>query len=215
MRASMAVCPQPAVSAAAWRTPASRPTMALADVAFVGIQYIGDGFRPNSVHACALHACLALQWLTQVRRLAGHLAAHGLFTRVHLWTPCVRAEDAASVFDANGPPVFVHNHPPRELEQAVRGLRRATRLQLTTRENAHWKGKGLFLLLKWAVVGLDDARLAIFLDLDMEVMTPRPRPSGCSPMSMSIHVPSMYPGCTPICAGDAARPRPSCGELRP
>lgn len=202
--------------------------MPLADAAFVGIQYVGDGFKPNSVHACSLHACLALQWLTQVWRLAGHLAAHGLFTRVHLWTPCVRAEDAASIFDANGPPVFVHNHPPRELEAAVRGLRRAarpqsvrarppsyarsmlstgsstTRRQLTASENVHWKGKGLFLLLKWALVGLDDARLAIFLDLDMEVM--RPRPSGCSPM---------YPGCTPICAGHAARPRPSCGELRP
>ena len=150
-----------------------------ADVAFVGVQYIGHGFEPTSVRGCTPHACVALQWTTQVWRLAGHLAAHGLSTRVHLWTPCLRADDAASMFNASGPPVFVHNHPPRELEIAVRRLRRRARAAATTHEATHWQGKGLFLLLKWAVVGLSEG-LAVFLDLDMEVM-PRgldPRATG-------------------------------------
>lgn len=145
--------------------------MPLADVAFVGIQYIGDGFEPTSVRSCAMHACLALQWTVQVWRLAGHLATHGLSTRVHLWTPCVRAEDAASIFNASRTPVLVHSHAPRDLDDALRGLRRASRR--TAQGDEHWRGKGLFLLLKWAVLGLDDARLAVFLDLDMEVMMPR------------------------------------------
>lgn len=162
--------------------------MALADVAFAGVQFHGDGFEPTTVHACAIKACLALSWITQVWRLAGRLATHGLSTRVHLWTPCLRAEDAASVFDASGPPVFVHNHPPRKLEKAVRGLRRATRLQQgPAREEVHWKGKGLFLLLKWAVLGLDDARLAVFLDLDMEVRGLDPQ--AAAPCTQARHAP--------------------------
>ena len=163
-------------------------SMALADVAFAGIQYIGDGFEPNSVRACVFHACLALSWITQVSRLAGRLSTHGLSTRVHLWPPCLRAEDAASVFDASGPSVFVHNRPPRDLEKAVRGLRRATRLQQgPAREEVHWKGKGLFLLLKWAVLGLGDARLAVFLDLDMEVR--RLDPQAAAPCTQARHAP--------------------------
>ena len=187
--------------------------MALADVAFAGLQYIGDGFELNSVRACAMHACLALSWITQVWRLSGRLAAHGLSTRVHLWTPCLRAEDAASVFSASGPPVFVHNRPPRELEKAVRGLRRATRLQQgAAHEEVHWKGKGLFLLLKWAVLSLDDARLAVFLDLDMEV---RGLDAQAAAPCTQAAAPCTQGAGTLICPGDAARPRPSCDGLHP
>ena len=187
--------------------------MALADVAFAGMQYIGDGFDPSSVRACAIHACLALSWITQAWRLAGHLATAGLTTRVHLWTPCLRAEDAASVFDASGPPVFVHNRPPRELEKAVRGLRRATRLQQgAAHEEVHWKGKGLFLLLKWAVLSLDDARLAVFLDLDMEV---RGLDAQAAAPCTQAAAPCTQGAGTLICPGDAARPRPSCDGLHP
>ena len=158
---------------------------ATADVAFAGIQYIQRPLVHDSpsVHMCALHACLALQWAAQVQRLAGYVANEGgLSTRVHLWTPCVREADAATIFQG-GPPVLVHNRHDPELEGALRELRERQPRKGATNEKVHWKGKGLFLLLKWSVVGLEDARLAVFLDLDMEVM-PRglhPRAPGYAP----------------------------------
>ena len=51
----------------------------------------------------------------------------------------------------------------------------------------HWKGKGLFLLLKWAVLGLDDARLVVFLDLDMEVRGLDPQAE--APCTQARHAP--------------------------
>ena len=119
---------------------------ATADVAFAGIQYIQRPLVHDSpsVHMCALHACLALQWAAQVQRLAGYVANEGgLSTRVHLWTPCVREADAATIFQG-GPPVLVHNRHDPELEGALRQLRERQPRKGATNEKVHWKGKGLF-----------------------------------------------------------------------
>ena len=66
-------------------------------------------------------------------------------------------------------------------------------------EEVHPKGKGLFLLLKWAVLSLDDARLAVFLDLDMEVRA--------STLRLQPHAPRLQPH-----APSAAR---SCVQVMP
>ena len=80
------------------------------------------------------------------------------------------------------------------------------------REEVHWKGKGLFLLLKWAVLSLDDARLAVFLDLDMEV---RGLDAQAAAPCTQAAAPCTQGAGTLICPGDAARPRPSCDGLHP
>ena len=127
-----------------------------------------------------MHACVALQWAVQVWRLAGHVAEQGgLSTRVHLWTPCVRQSEAATIFQV-GPPVFLHNHHDPALEHALRELRERQPKVGATAEKVHWKGRGLFLLLKWSVYSLNDAKLVVFLDLDMEVM-----PRGLHPRAPS------------------------------
>ena len=145
-------------------------SLAMVGVAFAGLQYIKyETFDANPrlpERACTMAAAVALNWGVQVWELAARLTQLGMPSRVHLWTPCLPPHEAADLFRYGPPFVVESRHDPALVAELVRLKARAFNLTSGTLE---WSRIWLNNLLKWEVFNLD-AGLAVFLDLDMEVM---------------------------------------------
>ena len=124
--------------------------------------------RPAST-ACAGHACALLMWLRQVQRLAtGVHQAVRQPTSVHAWTECLDPAVDGAALAAGGAPVVLHRLLEPLLRAAMRSLRERGR-QLG-RKRSYWGTAWLMNLAKWVLVSCVHAHLAVFVDLDMEVL---------------------------------------------
>ena len=155
------------------------PTQQLrADIGFAGLQFPGyetlfgndAGIRQaRGPDYCAVQASEALQWSAQVWRLAATIGGLGVRTRVDLWTSCLPAQDVADTF-RGGPPLVIHTRHDPKLVAALRRMHRLSKAQGSVMGiPREWRERHVQLLLKWCVMSID-AAVAIFVDLDTELM---------------------------------------------
>jgi hypothetical protein len=160
-----------------------------ADVAFAGLQFVSKeafGWRIEA-RQCRFAVCEAIHWASQVRQLAMHIQAHAqLRTAVHLWSPCLRPIDVSRLWPPEGPPVTVHARHGARFTEA---LKRMSDNLMMRDEAPEWRRRFILLLLKWSVVGIENASIVVYIDFDMEVM---PRGIPPSAPSFSLEGPATW-----------------------
>lgn len=153
------------------------------DITFAGLHY-NRASQEISESGCAFAVSDLLQWSTQVHMVAGGVASTtNLTTSVHLWTPCMRAADAARLFPT-GPRFFVHESHDPELVTKIDAMKTAAQLRGRNAGLNEWIGDWRNNILKWSVFNLA-ADLVVFIDLDMEVM-PHGLPSAAPAFSPDV-----------------------------
>ena len=132
------------------------------------LQASEDAWR--SPPKCASYGCALIQWArqahaiaSQVRRLSGEAAS------VHMFTPCLHPSigTALSADDALVR-VVVHRHYHGGLQRAISSLHEYAEKARCCHE---WRGKAVYMMLRWVIFAMErEARVAVYLDLDVEIM---------------------------------------------
>lgn len=131
------------------------------------------------ISACQPQSCALLHWLRQTRELASLVSAHsGERMSVQIFTECLEPawgpmlSQRPRVVSASAPSVRVVIHPTHgaKIREAVRRLQeRARRMRCCFDQTTPM----VETLHKWEVLSLTRARVAVFVDLDVELLPQR------------------------------------------
>ena len=86
---------------------------------------------------------------------------------MHIFSPCIEPALAAGLGSKGGARVFHHEQHAKALVRAVAGMRAHAEQSGCCRE---WLATNLLMLYRWEIFSLADARVVIYLDLDVEVL---------------------------------------------
>lgn len=136
------------------------------------------------IRRCDSAMCALVHWTRQVQALASRISMHsGESTSVHIFSTCMNTA-LATLLSTTGAEarVKVHASHSKALMRAVSKMRAfaidrhgCSGRPLTTRDtpgsdNCEWARPGVLMLLRWQIMNMADARLVVYLDLDVEVL---------------------------------------------
>ena len=152
-------------------------------IAFVTSQYLSkDALLEGPSSSRASRACIAFncalhQWAAQAQAVAtGIQRLDGGETSVHLFTPCFSPALASSMSrcraDDSGCPARIHVHQQhaRELVAAVEAMEAYADEHRPCCPEWDSGANGLRMLLRWEIFAMTSVKVAVYLDLDLEVL---------------------------------------------
>ena len=152
------------------------------------VRFVTSHFLHTPVNStrptCDAPMCGIVHWTRQVQALASQMSIlSGERTSVHVFSPCVDSSLAAALSSTGGGSrVQVHAKHANELVRSVQAMHKLTTqrfhcsgLPLTKNEppgtdNCDWARPNVFMLLRWEIMSMTDARVVVYLDLDVEVL---------------------------------------------
>ena len=141
----------------------------------------GNGSQHSACDSAII--CPLVQWARQAQALASRLGElSGERSSVHVFSPCFEPALADALSSTgDGAPVVVHANHARELQRPVEAMRQhalrsgCTGRSLTTHDppgpdSCDWSRVNVFMILRWQIMSMADARLVVYLDLDVDVL---------------------------------------------
>jgi len=118
---------------------------------------------------CDSFGCALIQWARQAHAVASQIrrsSGHG--TSVHLFTPCLHPNIGQPLSSGDAAVrVLIHQHHHAGLKKAIGALHEHA---LRTGCCAEWRSKAVHMMLRWEIFAMDEAKIVVYLDLDVEVM---------------------------------------------
>ena len=152
--------------------PPSRGSSPQQLVAFVALHFLGGAeiLEEGPLPPCGAAKCVLLQWLQQAHAMAHEIGRlSGQSTGVQLFTKCLNPEVGDSLTRLGTARVTIHDAHAPAMVKAVRALR-AHHMASGCCPQSKYK---FLTLLKWQVVSMVEVQLAVFLDIDVEILPVR------------------------------------------
>ncbi|KAL1526534.1 hypothetical protein AB1Y20_015243 [Prymnesium parvum] len=147
-------------------------------VAFVTSQYLRQAVSHDQSAAprrseCNAFNCALFQWAVQVQAVATRVQRPHSPASVHIFSACFSstlAETMSRCHERTRCParVRVHSHHARELVQAVDAMQ--AHAQAHKPCCPEWEAQAVRMLLRWEVFAMTMAQVAVYLDLDTEIL---------------------------------------------